>query len=269
METNVFPRLGPLVFEYGYDEALEDGVISEFDVTFVGLSFSRPHRDRYEALTKKISERLSEIKLSYPQLEESPYLFLDLQRILEETRDQRLGELFRFVTQRQQLIQQAPARAEYVKWLATQGLPGQKGILFHSRIDDCETLAQILAEMGITAGVHHSGLTRDERRRVLFRFQHGSLRVLCSPRTLEEGVDVPDADFAILVAGTTVTRQRIQRLGRVLRKSERKAIARGYVLYIRDTVEDPKLRNDRFVADLENLCRLSWVRWPASVRSPG
>ena len=157
METNVFPRLGPLVFEYGYAEALKDGVISEFDVTFVGLSFSRPHRDRYEALTKKISERLLEIELSYPQLEESPYLFLDLQRILDETHDQRLGELFRFVTQRQQLIQQAPARAAYVKWLAAQGLPGQKGILFHSRIDDCETLAQTLGDLGITAGVHVSG----------------------------------------------------------------------------------------------------------------
>jgi superfamily II DNA or RNA helicase len=195
-------------------------------------------------------------------LEDSPYLFLELQRLLDETRDRRLGELFRLVTDRQHLIQRAPARAEYVRSLAIQGLPGEKGILFHARIEECERLAEILKSSGIAAGVHHSDLTREQRRRVLFQFQHGMLRVLCSPKTLEEGVDVPDADFAVLVAGTTVTRQRVQRLGRVLRKSEGKAAARGYVLYVRNTVEDPTRRSDRFVTELEKLCRLNWATWP-------
>lgn len=263
MEENVFPRLGPLVIEYGYEEALNDGVISEFDVSFVALELSHQERTRYGALTERISSSLLEAKSDYPELEDSQYLFLDLQRLLERTHDPRLGELFRLVTGRQQLIQQTPARAKYVQWLAKDGLPGEKGILFHSRIYDCEALALTLQTSGITAGVHHSGLTRDERRRVLTQFGRGRIRVLCSPRTLDEGIDVPDADFAVMVAGSTVTRQRVQRLGRVLRKTAEKTSARGYVLYVRNSFEDPKLRNDRFAQELERLNRAKWVSWPS------
>ena len=263
MEEHVFPRLGPLVFEYGYEQALEDRVISEFDVTFVALELSQHERARYETLTEKIASSLFEAKTNYPQLEDSPYLFLDLQRLLEETHDAQLGELFRLVTGRQQLIQQAPARAKYIQWLAENGLPGEKGILFHARIADCETLALMLRISGITAGVHHSGLTRDERRRVLNQFGRGAIRVLCSPKTLDEGIDVPNADFAVMVAGSTVTRQRIQRLGRVLRKTDEKGAARGYLLYIRNSIEDPKLRTDRFAQELERLNRANWVTWPS------
>jgi predicted helicase len=76
-----------------------------------------------------------------------------------------------------------------------------------------------------------------------------------------QGIDVPDADFAVLVSGSTVTRQRIQRLGRVLRKVDTKDCARGYVLYMRDTVEDPASREDAFSRELEALNRASWSVW--------
>lgn len=262
MAENVFPRLGPLVIEYGYEEALDDGVISEFDVSFVALELSHSERSRYEALTEKISLGLIEAMTNYPELEDSQYLFLDLQRLLEQTHDRRLGELFRLVSGRQELIQHTPARAKYVQWLANEGLPGEKGILFHTRIDDCEALAIMLRSSGVSAGVHHSGLTKEERRRVLTQFDRGGIRVLCSPRTLDEGIDVPDADFAVIVAGSTVTRQRVQRLGRVLRKTDDKSAARGYVLYVRNSIEDPRQRNDRFAQEVERLNRATWVNWP-------
>ena len=43
---------------------------------------------------------------------------------------------------------------------------------------------------------------------------------------LNEGVDVPDASVAIVVSGSSATREHIQRLGRVLRPK-----AKGAVLY--------------------------------------
>jgi len=41
-------------------------------------------------------------------------------------------------------------------------------------------------------------------------------------QVLDEGVDVPDASLAVVLSGTGSSRQFIQRLGRVLRKSEGK-----------------------------------------------
>ena len=50
------------------------------------------------------------------------------------------------------------------------------------------------------------------------RFRQGGAECLVVVRTADEGVDVPDADQAVIVSGSMNPRQRIQRLGRVVRK---------------------------------------------------
>ncbi len=56
-----------------------------------------------------------------------------------------------------------------------------------------------------------------ERRRILERFRDGTLRAIASARVLNEGIDVPEARVAIIVAGALGEREHIQRIGRVLR----------------------------------------------------
>lgn len=60
-------------------------------------------------------------------------------------------------------------------------------------------------------------IKRDERKCVLERFRRGELRALVSSRVLNEGLDVPDADVAIVVGGALGSREHIQRVGRLLR----------------------------------------------------
>jgi RNA polymerase primary sigma factor len=262
MREAVVPRIGPVVFEYGYERALADGVISEFAVTFVGLELSPEARNIYDELTEAIASSLNALKMRYPELDETPYLFDELEQLMGETRDPQIGELFRTVSKRQQILHGAPARLSFVEWLAGRRTSNSRAIFFHSRIDGCKQIAAAIGDAGTSAAVHHSGLSKTERKRVLTAFGRGSVRALCSPRTLDEGIDVPDADFAVIVAGSTVSRQRIQRLGRVLRRTDGKLLARGFVLYIRDSVEDPHRRSDRFAVELQNLGRATWARWP-------
>ena len=58
---------------------------------------------------------------------------------------------------------------------------------------------------------------RQERERALAGFREGSLRALVSARVLNEGIDVPEADVAIIVGGTQGEREHVQRVGRLLR----------------------------------------------------
>jgi superfamily II DNA or RNA helicase len=75
-----------------------------------------------------------------------------------------------------------------------------------------------------------------ERARALQRFGSGELRILVSARVLNEGIDVPAADVAIIAGGSQGSREYVQRVGRVLRPSEgKKAIV--YDLVTRDTFE--------------------------------
>ncbi len=79
-------------------------------------------------------------------------------------------------------------------------------------------------------------IRRREREAVLERFREGKLRVLVSARVLNEGVDVPDTEIGIVVAGTMGEREHVQRVGRVLRPGEGKR-ALIYEMVVRGTSE--------------------------------
>ncbi len=77
---------------------------------------------------------------------------------------------------------------------------------------------------------------RRERDDVLQRFRRGDLRALVSARVLNEGLDVPDADVAMVVGGALGEREHVQRVGRLLRPGEGKR-AVVYELVTRNTME--------------------------------
>jgi superfamily II DNA or RNA helicase len=58
---------------------------------------------------------------------------------------------------------------------------------------------------------------RGERDEALAHFRSGELHALVSARVLNEGLDVPDAEVAIVVGGSLGEREHVQRVGRLLR----------------------------------------------------
>jgi superfamily II DNA or RNA helicase len=75
-----------------------------------------------------------------------------------------------------------------------------------------------------------------ERRFILEAFGDQRLPVLATSRVLNEGVDLPEAEIAIVLSGTSTVREHVQRLGRILRPSEGKQ-AIMYELVVAGTVE--------------------------------
>src|SRR4051794_624147 len=74
-----------------------------------------------------------------------------------------------------------------------------------------------------------------ERQAILDHFRARRYSKLVTGRVLNEGVDVPDANVAIVVSGSSATREYVQRLGRVLRPKPRAAVL--YEIISRRTVE--------------------------------
>ncbi|MBN1606315.1 MAG: DEAD/DEAH box helicase family protein [Polyangiaceae bacterium] len=58
-----------------------------------------------------------------------------------------------------------------------------------------------------------------ERSEILERFSRGEYRVVVTSKVLNEGVDVPEANVAIVISGSGSVREHVQRLGRILRRS--------------------------------------------------
>jgi len=87
--------------------------------------------------------------------------------------------------------------------------------------------------------------SKEERARVLEGFRSGKFRAIVSSQVLDEGIDVPDANVAIIMSGSGSAREYIQRLGRILRPSKGKERAILYELISRETSEVTTARRRR------------------------
>jgi len=94
------------------------------------------------------------------------------------------------------------------------------------------------------------------REVALRRFSAGRSRVVVTTTVLDEGVDVPDAEVAVVLSGTGSRRQMIQRVGRVVRAAPGKSAARVYEIISKDTIEEA-LSEARHFNDVveEVVCR--------------
>lgn len=132
-----------------------------------------------------------------------------------------------------------PARRHALDDLAPRIAASGRTIVFTHDIAAAERAAAQLGLHGIAAAAIHSHLAPTARRDVLARFGSGALRAVAAPQVLDEGVDVPAADIAVVLAASRSRRQMIQRMGRVLRRKDDGRTARLVIVHAVGTVEDP------------------------------
>src|SRR5262249_45245993 len=115
---------------------------------------------------------------------------------------------------------------------------------FHERVDEAERLALALREhlLDVKVGLEHSRLPDAAREGALRDFRDGTAPVLVSVKSLVEGIDVPDADVGVSAAASASVRQRVQSLGRVLRRrfddSAVHKMAEMHLVYVAETVDE-------------------------------
>ena len=132
-------------------------------------------------------------------------------------------------------------------------------IIFCERIIQAEEMARLLRRSyGNICILYHSGMTKEARERNLLLFRENSARVLVSCRCLDEGIDVPDANIGIVLSGSAVERQHIQRMGRLIRRVEGKDAACLYHISIREAAED-----SAFFPGLNQMEKFSLRYYPA------
>jgi len=78
----------------------------------------------------------------------------------------------------------------------------------------------------------------------LNEFRANGQSALLACRCLDEGIDIPEVDAAILVASTQSRRQRIQRIGRTLRRGDHDKRPLVVTLFCQDTRDENVVQND-------------------------
>ena len=124
--------------------------------------------------------------------------------------------------------------------------------MFCADIATAESATDVLLGASVSAATYHSGLTQDDREDILDDLQDGGLQAIVAVNALDEGIDVPDLDLGIIVSGSRSRRQMVQRMGRVLRRTDDDRGAAFLLLYTADTTEDPERSPDGAVKTLIN-----------------
>lgn len=108
-----------------------------------------------------------------------------------------------------------------------------KVLIFSDIVSFCEKISRIFTIPCITYRT-----SQEERRYILNWFKESDSAKLVSSKILDEGVDIPDASIGIIMAGSGIKRQFIQRLGRIIRIHEDKTTAKLYEVVSSQTMEE-------------------------------
>ncbi len=241
-------ELGPIICDFNLKQALELGVVPRFTIRHYGIPLTLEEQQRYDALSRSITERQAELRPSAPAGKESGSQFFAWVRGTS-TKGGELGALASRLTgdtsRRKELLYRCTKRGDAVEEILNTQFainPETRAILFHEQIDEVMEIFDRLKQAGFQVIAEHSRLPSSTREDGLNLFRQGIARVIVSARSLIEGFNVPAVDVGIIVASSGSVRQRIQSLGRVLRRhrsrdgEEKTSVV--HVLYARNTVDD-------------------------------
>lgn len=152
------------------------------------------------------------------------------QFIIMSSRDDEGRRAMRAYRRQRELAFCAPAKLDYVDMLLHQHR-NDRAILF---TQDNATCYEVSRRFLVPAITHQTKVK--ERSDILAGLAEGRYGAVVTSKVLNEGVDVPDANVAIVVSGSGSVREHVQRLGRVLRKKgDKRAIL--YELVTAETSE--------------------------------
>ena len=227
-EEIIIPVLGNIIYDYDYNRAKADGVISDFELVNLKVNLSESEQQRYDELTKSIA-------------------------VASRTEDDVIPKS---VLKRSELVACAKKRIAGAVEIVNIHR-NEKIIIFHERIKEMLEIHSQLRDQGINALAYHSKQGPHLRRNNLFMFREGISNVLVTCKALDEGLNVPDASVGIIAASTSSTRQRIQRLGRILRPSSEKELSRIYTIYTTDA-EEQRLAKE--CVEMRDIAKVNWMR---------
>lgn len=200
--------IGPTVFERQPATLARDKHIADYKVERVSVDLTDDEQARYDQLTTEFSWYLSANRTRL-MMTGAANLFEAL--IRSSGHDPAARQALRAHREARMLAMNAERKVQKVEELLTRHQE-DKVIVFSEWNVLVTDLSRRLCLPAITYRTH-----AEERRDILDKFRQQRYSKLVTGRVLNEGVDVPDANVAIVVSGSSTTREYIQRLGRVLR----------------------------------------------------
>ncbi|MFA9432583.1 DEAD/DEAH box helicase [Egicoccus sp. AB-alg2] len=240
------PYFGGVVHRYDYDRAVADGTIAPFRIATVGVRLRGDEQDAYDRADARARQLHRELVGGLGMPKDPRKLFAAVSAVVAEAETSRRDgaqvracrEYLVRVRERREVAATCEGKL-HVCAAAAAGLAGRRTLVFTDTVEQADDAVAELVRAGVHAETLHGGLSDDKRRIRLAQFRRGRIDALVAPRVLDEGVDVPDAEVALVLANFRTRRQLVQRLGRVLRQKADGRPATLVLAHAIGTHEDP------------------------------
>ena len=215
--------LGPVVFERTITE-LSGEYLADYETIRIQVSLSPEEQARYKEARARFTSFVARkrIPLGSPR---------GWQTFLRHVSQSREGRAAFQAYQDSRKIAHGTAQKMDVLGTLLDEEHGRRTIVF---THDNETAYRVSRTFLVPCISHQTDMK--ERKAILQAFEDGSLPTIVTSRVLNEGVDMPAAEVAIVLSGTGTVREHVQRLGRILRPQEGKQ-AVLYEVVAADTAE--------------------------------
>jgi len=209
LTKKLFDYFNGVIYEFTLKEAIQSGRLVKYFYHPVIVTLNEDEKKEYLELTKKIVK-----KLGYDPDTKKGFITKDAELLLFK---------------RSRLIYSAAEKLDYIeknsKTLLNQGKlliycgatsKNSKEELKNSN-SQLQSVNMILGRMNITHAQYTKDESGEERINSLDLFKAGSYKVLTAIKCLDEGIDIPQIERAIILASSTNPREFVQRRGRLLR----------------------------------------------------
>ena len=209
MQSAYSQLIGALAYRRDVSE-LAGEYLADYDTVRVAVKLDPAERIAYDEARFVYREfvRMNGIRMSRP---DGWGRFIQLSA---RSRDGR--EAMKAYQKQRALSFAAPSKLRYVEHLLWEHRR-DKTLIF---TQDNATAYTVSREFLVPVITHQTKVK--ERSEYLAGFSEGRYSVIATSKVLNEGVDVPDANVAIVMSGSGSVREHVQRLGRILRKSKDK-----------------------------------------------
>lgn len=215
--------IGDIVFRKEIPELAGD-FLAPYTTEVITVSLSDAERARYDQLRGVYKEFLDQnhIRIRSPE---------DWQKFIQMASRSKAGRAaHKAHMECKRIVQGGERKLAMVADLLAEEW-GRRTIVF---TNDNATAMRVSRALLLPCITHHTDVK--ERRYWIDAFTRGDVKAVVTSRVLNEGVDIPEAEVAIVVSGTSTVRENVQRLGRILRPREGKQ-ARLYELVMENTGE--------------------------------
>ena len=152
---------------------------------------------------------------------------------------------------RANIVKQASNKDDAALKLLFEAKKNDRWLVYCNSIEHVNSIAEKLKEKGIFPMIYHSEMDSDRQSTLNYFEREGG--ILLSIKCLDEGVDIPKLDRALIIASSSNPREYVQRRGRALRVAKGKYKAFIYDIIVTKLDGQPALLSD--VSRAESLAK--------------